>query len=43
MCAGWLAKQEALGRDSLVYWDNPPQGMGKVLLADAKGTEYSRD
>ena len=43
MCAGWLAKQEALGRDSLVYWDNPSHRMGNVLLADAMGIKYSRD
>ena len=37
MSADWLPRQGAMDRESLVIWDNPPRGMGNVLLADAMG------
>ena len=39
MSADWLARQGAMGSESLVYGDNPPQGMRNVLLNDATGIE----
>ena len=33
----------AVGNESLVYWDNPPQDMRNVLLTGAMEVEYYRD
>ena len=38
MSADWLAKKKgAMGDESLVYWDEPPLGIGNLLLADSMG------
>lgn len=41
MSANWMAKNGAMGDELMIYWDNPPLGIGN-LEADGMGMGFCR-